>query len=210
MARGDSTLQSGIYLLPFVGFFVTTILASGNFLARTGLYMPCYLVGGLLTTIGGALLYTIDLDSPARLTYGYSIILAVGSGAYSHVAYSVAQAKSPKSLLPQAVSFIICGQMLGITLALSISNSIFLNLATNRIAVILPDEPRERVQATISGFNGALVESLPDDVRDRVLEAIAWAVSNTYIMVVTAGCVVTVLSLFMKRERLFQVESAGA
>lgn len=201
--HGASALQAGVYLLPFVAFFVATILVNGVVMARTGLYMPWYLAGGILTIVGGALLYTIELDfSPVR-TYGYSILLAIGGGAYNQVSYSVAQAKAPKSHLTQAVSFIICAQMIGITLALSISNAIFLNVSTERIRPLLPNVSRQAVQSTISGRNGQLIGTIPESDQGTLLAAIVSGIGDTYIMVIAAGCVVVTLSLFMKRERLF-------
>lgn len=202
-AHGASALQAGVFLLPFVAFFVTTILANGIIMGRTGLYMPWYLAGGIFTTTGGALLYTVKFDDAPAMTYGYSILLAVGGGAYNQISYSVAQAKSPKSKIPQAVSFVICAQMLGITLALSISNALFLNVATNLISPLLPSQTRATVQSTISGTNSALLDTLPDASRRQVLAAIVAAIDGTYIMVITAGVVVVMLSLLMKRERLF-------
>lgn len=202
-AHGASALQAGVYLLPFVAFFVATILANGVIMAKAGLYMPWYLVGGLLTIIGGALLYTIELDfAPAR-TYGYSVLLAIGGGAYNQVAFSVAQAKAPKPRLAQAVSFIICAQMVGITLTLSMSNTIFLNTATSHITPLLPNQSRKTVQSTISGTNGELIVSLPETTQRKLLAAIVAAIDKTYVMIIAAGCVVVILSLFQKRERLF-------
>ena len=202
-AHGTSALQAGIYLLPFVGFFVATILANGVIMARTGLYMPWYLVGGLLTVAGGALLYTVEVDSSPATTYGYSILLAIGAGAYNQVSLSVAQAKAAKSDLAQAVSFIICAQMIGITLALSISNAIFLSVATDKLIPLLPNQTRPIVQSTISGTNRNLIDSLALGTQHMLLAAIVAGMNDTYIMVMVAGGLVVIFSVFLKRERLF-------
>ena len=167
--------------------------------------MPWFLFGGFLTIAGGAVLYaTIDLDSGPARTYGPDIILAIGGGAYNQASYSIAQAKTPRTLLSQAVSFIICAQMVGITLALAISNALFLNRATNMVARVIPNAPTNDIQAAVSGVNGAFLAGLGETERRSVLEAIVEAVNETYLMVIAAGSVTVILSLFMKREKLFQ------
>ncbi len=208
-AHDTSALQAGVYLLPYVTFFVAAILSNGLLVSKTGLYMPWYLAGGILTIIGGALLYTIALDNMPARTYGFSMLLALGGGAYNQTSYSVAQAKVSKERVPDAVSFIMCAQMLGIVLTLSISNTSFLNQATDKISLLLPTSSRPAVQQAISGVNGALFGSLDAATRRSVLQAIVGAVDDTYIMVITAGCVVVILSLSMKRERLFSGEASS-
>lgn len=202
-AHDTSALQAGVYLLPYVVFFVAAILSNGLLVSKTGLYMPWYFAGGILTIIGGALLYTIALDDVPARTYGLSTLLALGGGAFNQTAYSVAQAKVSKQRVPHAVSFIMCAQMVGIVLTLSISNASFLNQATDKISLLLPTASRPTVQQAVSGVNGALFGSLDAATRRSVLEAIVAAIDDTYIMVIVAGCAVVILSLFMKRERLF-------
>lgn len=61
------------------------ILSNGLLVSKTGLYTPWYFAGGILTIIGGALLYTIALDDmPARI-YGFGILLALGGGAFTRL-----------------------------------------------------------------------------------------------------------------------------
>ena len=149
-AHNTSALHAGVYLLPvyllpYVAFFVTAILSNGLLVSKTGLYMPWYFVGGIMTTIGGALLYTIALDDVPARTYGFSILLALGGGAYNQTAYSIAQMKVAKERVPHAVSFIMCAQMMGIVLTLVISNASFLNQATDKISSLLPTASRPAV-----------------------------------------------------------------
>jgi hypothetical protein len=47
-------------------------------------------------------------------------------------------------------------------------------------------------------------------VKLEVLKAIVSAMSKTYILVITAGSMVVVLSVFMKRERLFMAAGGAA
>ena len=117
--------------------------------------------------------------------------------------FPIAQVKALPQQLSQAVAFIGVGQVGGITLALMISNSIFLNEATDKISAILPSLPKSVVQQAISGVRGSFFSTLSPDDRMQVLAAIVHSVDNVFIMIITAGALSLVLSVFMKREKLF-------
>ena len=95
----------------------------------------------------------------------------------------------------------------GVTIALAIANSVFLNKSQTSIQAILPNTPLSEIQAAIAGAGSAFVKSLSSAVQEEVLKAIVSAMSKTYILVITAGSLAAVLSVFLKRERLFM--SAG-
>ncbi|KAF7554592.1 hypothetical protein G7Z17_g2759 [Cylindrodendrum hubeiense] len=201
--RNDGALQAGIRLLPLIVVMVITILANGALMAKFGYYMPWYTVGGLFAVVGGALMYTVDQDTSESSIYGYTVLIGVGVGMFLQASFSVAQAVVEPENVPSAVGFITLAQFLGITMALAIANTVFLNDSEKIIARILPDMPRSDIQAAIEGAASGFVQSLSPDLRSQVLGAIASAISRTYILVVAAGSLVSVLSLFMKREKLF-------
>lgn len=57
--RTDKPLDAGVRLLPFVVVMVVFVFVNGNLMARLGHYMPWFLVGGLFTVAGAALMYTV-------------------------------------------------------------------------------------------------------------------------------------------------------
>ncbi|KAA6412150.1 MAG: hypothetical protein FRX48_04301 [Lasallia pustulata] len=116
---------------------------------------------------------------------------------------AVPHAKVDLKAIPLAVTFIGCGQITGITMALTISNSVFLNQATNRIAKVLPLVPRATVQQAITGVDGLCLKTLNAADRVDVLHAVVESISRVYPMVIAAGGVAVILSPFMKRECLF-------
>jgi hypothetical protein len=208
--RNDSALEAGVRLLPFILLVVFAVISNGAILSAYGYYMPWYLVGGLLVLTGGALMYVVDQGtSPARV-YGYSIILGFGDGLFLQTSFSVAQAIVDPQLIASAVGFITCAQVSGVTIALAIANSVFLNKSQTSISAILPDIPKAQIQAAIAGAGSDFVKSLSATVREEVLTAIVSAMSKTYILVITAGSLAAVLSLAMKRERLFMAVGAAA
>ncbi|KAH9993009.1 major facilitator superfamily-domain-containing protein [Xylariaceae sp. FL0662B] len=202
-AKAESAMRSGVQLLPFVLPLVFAVMLNGAVMAQVGYYMPWYMAGSALALAGSALLYTIDVDTADARIYGYSVLTTFGVGLFSQAGFAVAQMKAAPQLLSHAVAFIGIGQVGGITLALVISNSIFLNESTNKIASILPDMPKSVVQQAVSGFGGEFFHSLTLDQRQNVLKAIIESIDKAFIMVITACALSLILSVFMKRERLF-------
>jgi len=207
--RNDSALEAGVRLLPFIFLMIFAVISNGAILSAYGYYMPWYTLGGLLVVTGGALMYTVDPTTSVSRVYGYSVILGFGNGLFAQASFSVAQAVVEPHLVASAVGFITCAQVSGVTIALAIANSVFLNKSQTAIQAILPNVPESEIQSAIAGAGSKFVASLSDTLKLEVLDAIVSAMSKTYILVITAGALATVLSLAMKRERLF-IAAGGA
>ena len=208
--RSDTALEAGVRLLPLIFLMIFAVITNGAVLSAYGYYMPWYTFGGIFTLVGGALMYTVDTDSSVSRVYGYSVLVGIGTGMFAQASFSVAQAVVEPHMIPMAVGFITCAQVSGVTIALAIANSVFLNKSQTGIEKILPGVPVAEIQAAIAGAGSKFVDSLSDSVKLEVLKAIVSAMSKTYILVITAGSLVVVLSVFMKRERLFMAAGGAA
>jgi MFS family permease len=208
--RSDSAFESGVRLLPFIILMIFAVISNGAILSAYGYYMPWYTVGGLLVLTGGALMYTVDDMTSVSRVYGYTILIGFGDGLFAQASFSVAQAIVDPKMVASAVGFITCAQISGVTIALAITNSVFLNKSQTSIQAILPNVPTEEIQQAISGAGSQFFQDLSGPVKEQVLAAIVSAMSNAYILVITAGALVAVLSLVMKREKLFLTASAAA
>ncbi|KAH0537074.1 hypothetical protein FGG08_006115 [Glutinoglossum americanum] len=207
--KQDTALEAAVRLLPYICLLVFVVFFNGAILSKHGFYMPWYLVGGIFILIGGVLMFTVDETSSTSRIYGYSILIGIGSGCYIQASFSVAQAKVSTNEISSVVGFITCSQIMGITIALAIANSVFLNDAAKSIAVILPDAPYAEVKAAIAGVGSTFFSTLDPDVRQSVLHAIVQAIDKIYILVITAGAITVVLSAVMKRESIY-LEAAAA
>ncbi|KAG9232670.1 putative HC-toxin efflux carrier [Amylocarpus encephaloides] len=201
--HNDTPLEAGVRLLPFIMLLIFAVVSNGVIMSATGYYMPWYLAGGILVVIGGSVMLTVDTATSVAKIYGYCILIGFGDGLFVQASFSVAQAIVEPEKVALAVGFITCAQTSGITIALAIANSVFLNGAQKGITRVLPDVPQEQIEAAIAGAGSGLVNSLTEDLREKVLSAIVDAMSKTYILVIVAGALATVLSLGMKREKLF-------
>ncbi|KAJ5096378.1 Major facilitator superfamily domain general substrate transporter [Penicillium alfredii] len=201
--RSDGALMAGVRLLPFVIVMIVFVFVNGALMAKLGYYMPWYLVGGLLTVAGSALMYTVEQDTSESRVYGYTVIIGAGVGMFLQAAFSVAQAVVDVENVAPAIGFITLAQFVGITLALAIANAVLLNESEDRIMQILPNVPLGDIQAAILGARSGIVKNLSPDLKAQVLDAIVSAMDKTYILVLAGGALVAVSSLLMRREKLF-------
>lgn len=207
--RNASALSAGVHLLPYICLMVFSCIANGVIMAATGYYSPWFLFGGIFTLIGEALLYTLKVSTSTSSVYGYTVLAGIGCGAFVQASFSVAQAKVGTEQIPIAIGFITCAQVGGATISLAIANTVFLNQATKSIGALLPAVPLVDIQAAIAGAGSKLIKSLDKQKQADVLHAIVDSMSRVWILGMTAGALVIVLSLLMRREKLF-MKGAGA
>jgi hypothetical protein len=67
----------------------------------------------------------------------------------------------------------------------------------------------QNVRSAIAGSQSAVFESVSEEVRGRVIEAIVQAITKTYMLVVVAGAVALVSAMLIKMERLVLEMSTG-
>lgn len=114
----------------------------------------------------------------------------------------------PLAEIPKTVAFIGYGQITGITLALTIAGSVFLNRATDQMTKILPGKDRHSVQQYITGASGTFFNEVPSTAREEVLVAIVKSNSDIYWIVVAASGLSIILSLLMLRGKVQRQDQA--
>ena len=132
LARGNSAVEAGVQLLPFICFMVTMCVINGAVLSRFGYYMPWFLFSGCCLAVGAGLLFTIDESSTNAKLYGYSFIYALGVGASLQMPFSVAQAKAKPEEGSPAIGYCTYFQFASPAVSLSIANAVFLNDAVRK------------------------------------------------------------------------------
>lgn len=213
--RDDSAIMAAVRLLPFIVILVTFIMLNGALMPVFGYYMPWYLASGILMLIGGSLMYTVDERTGLARIYGYTVIMAAGSGLSAQIAYSVAPAKvGPRAPhhIPAAVGFINLAQIGSIVISLTIAGSVFQNLAFRYLSAALRPYgfPLSDIRNALAGSQSAVFATADPTLRAAAISAIVRAISNVYILVITAGAVTILTSLLMKREKLFlKIEAGG-
>ena len=93
--------------------------------------------------------------------------------------------------------------MFGLTLTLTVSNSVFLNTATTKIAAVLPDLPRGEVQVALAGEVAQLFRGLTPEERLSSLQAVMQSLSHICIIVIVVGMLSLLCPCFVKWENVF-------
>ncbi|KAL4949468.1 major facilitator superfamily domain-containing protein [Aspergillus filifer] len=204
LVQGDTALQSGVKCFPLVVFLVVTIVGNGMATARYPWFQPWFVLGSIFGLAGAVLLYVTDEATSDAKIYGYSILIGFGAGCFVTLCFATAQTQVEKSEIPHAVAFMGFAQQGGAALTLAISNSVFLNDAISQIGDVLPQVPRDSIQRILSGLGDDTLASLSQAERDRVSTTVADSVRKAYIVTMVCGAIAVILSLFIKRDRLWE------
>ncbi|KAI1812297.1 major facilitator superfamily domain-containing protein [Poronia punctata] len=207
--RDDNGIQAAVRLLPFIVFYVVVVLLNGYFMAR-GYYMLWFLICGIFTTVGGALLYTSTTTIANANIYGYSILVGIGMGAYQ-AAYSVAPAKVGQDEVADSIQFINIAQSGSVLVSLALSNTIFQNAAFENLLPILTPAGYsvEDITAAIAGARSTVLQTAAPEVKEAALEVLVQAIDYSYTLIIVSGAIMVISSLLMKREKLQMEFVAG-
>lgn len=198
--QSDQALRSGVRLLPYIIPLVVATMLNGAFMERLKYYLPWFLVGGILIIVSNAMLFQLSLTVSTTYIYAALVLGGLGTGLFVNAPFAIAQWIVPPEEIAEAVGFITCAQVAGVTISLAMANAIFLNLAENSITSLLPGVAKADVQAAITGLGGSFLRTLDTGTQKKILEAIVNAIRKVFILGVTAGALAVVLALGMSRK----------
>ncbi|ORY15325.1 major facilitator superfamily-domain-containing protein [Clohesyomyces aquaticus] len=211
-ARSESSIGSSLRLLPLVIVNIVTVFLNGALLPKMGYYMPWYFVSGVFNTVGGALFFaTLTPETSTANIYGFSVLLALGTGLSQQAAYTVASTKAGGHVA-EAIGFINNAQIGSVVVALTFTSLVFQNVGYNNVKDALrgTNFSDQDIRAALGGAKSRVFEdaSLDLEVRMNVEMGIVEAIRWSFLLVLIAGVVGLGTSLGMKREKLFGKEEA--
>ncbi|KAL4744602.1 hypothetical protein BDW72DRAFT_188141 [Aspergillus terricola var. indicus] len=198
----SDSLLAGVRLLPFIGCLAVFTMLSGHLMAPSGYSMPWYVVGSVVVIAANSMLYKLDLSTSNGFIYGGMVLNGIGTDMFLNAPFAVAQWLAPPQETSSAVGFIMCARGGGLAIALSIANSIFLNLAQNGIRHQFPNLDTTQIQSLTSGAGSHLLEILSKAQQQQVLAVIVHAISRVFILSIASGCFCLCLSVFMDRRKI--------
>lgn len=204
--KGETGTQAAVRLLPFIFFYITTIMVCGSFLPRTGYHWVWYLVSGLFLTAGGVAMYTIQSDTPPSHTYGFSVLLGLGL-TIAQAPYSLAPQMVRPERISEVIQFLNNAQVQSQMLGLLIASAIFQSEAFKGMKNVLAQEniSDTEIRSTITGSNSEVLGGLSPELARRALDVLVDTIRLEWIMVITAGAMLTVCSFFMTKQRFPRV-----
>ncbi|KAH8901224.1 MFS general substrate transporter [Thozetella sp. PMI_491] len=204
--QGDGALMAAVRLLPFVIIFVTINVLAGHLLSRVRMYMPFYVISGVLLTLGGSLLTAyLDPSTSTGVLYGLSVIIAAGTGLTTQLGYAIATLTVPVHAMGDAISLQNISQVGSYVFALVIAGQTFQSTAVANLNEVLAGLgfSQEDIVSAVAGAQSAVFKDLSGNLRDEAVAAITKAMQKSFILLPVAGGMLLVSSLLMKRERLF-------
>jgi len=203
--KGDNAIGAAVRLLPFIIISIVFVMINGALLPIVGRYAPWYWPAGILMIVGAALMYKVTPDTPTSNIYGFTVLIAAGSGVVFQMAYSVVAALPvAKRDVAEAIGFINVAQLGSIALALSIAGNVFQNmgLINLRNALASFNFTELELQSALAGSDSPLLTTLGPEVRDLAIAAIVKTLSTEYALIMAAGALMVVCGFFAKWEKL--------
>ncbi|KAK1771923.1 major facilitator superfamily domain-containing protein [Phialemonium atrogriseum] len=204
--HNDSALMAAVRLLPFVIIAVTVNLLAGHLLSKIQYYMPIYLISGAFIVLGGTLLTVfLDPSTPQGHIYGYTILIAVGTGLTVQISYAVGTLTAAAKDMGDVISMQNVSQIGSTVIALVIAGQIFQSEAVKNLQAALfgLGFSDAEIHGAVAGAQSELFEKLGGELREKAVLAICQAMQKSFILLIVSGAVLIVVGALMKRERLF-------
>jgi hypothetical protein len=200
--HGDSGIISAVRLLPFICFYVATILLCGSLMPKTGYYILWYLASGIFMLIGSTLMYTVRYDTAIANIYGYSILLGLGMTT-TQAAYAIGPTLVAPSRVAEAIQFMNISQGQSQLLGLAIASAIFQSQALGGLTDLLAGTgySQSEIQNAIAGARSNLLKELEPELREKALDVIVHSIGDIYVMAIAAGALYVIVSCFLPRGR---------
>jgi hypothetical protein len=202
--RNDSALKAAVRLLPFIIVFVFFVMLAGGSLPAVGRYAIYYVIGGALSVIGGACIFTINATTSVARIYGFEILIAAGTGLVFQNGYAVAAAKVPLKDRAYAIGFINVAQIGTIAIALAIAGSLFQNLGFHALKNAFEGLgfPDDYIRSALAGSISPVFRSANPQVIHAAVVTVAQTIQRVFGTVVAAGAIIFVSGLLMRFEKL--------
>ncbi|CAG7852158.1 Putative HC-toxin efflux carrier TOXA [Serendipita indica DSM 11827] len=186
-AKGRTAVQSGIDIFPLQIAAITGTAVSSGAIRATGRYKPWLIVGPWFAAIAGGLLFTVDVHTPNAKIIGYQIIFGFGTGSAFQNAVIAIQAEfdDRPELIPQASAVASFVQLVGGTLGIAIAGTIFANQLVSNLAGPVGDALGHELERAVRQ-SVTVIFSLPEQLRQPVVDAYVNAVATMFIVIVPA------------------------
>lgn len=132
------------------------LLASSALVTWIGYFQPLLVAGGILLTVGSALIFTLEIDSPPGKYIGFQILVGVGNGISSQIPLIASLAFAAPEDIALTTALVLCKKYLptaSLILILILGLSLSTHLRSNlrfASAVHLHEHPNQKATPVCS------------------------------------------------------------
>ncbi|MFP7834504.1 DHA2 family efflux MFS transporter permease subunit [Marisediminicola sp. LYQ134] len=207
MSSGTSAAASGLLMLPMMAGLIGTSIASGILITRTGKYKIYPIVGTLLTAAAMVAMTTLTAETPIWLICVFLFFFGAGLGLIMQVVVLVVQNSVDASQLGTATSTNNYFREVGAALGVAVFGTIFTNRLTSNLTGVFTEAGASSADAAAatSTLDPAVLNALPDAIREGVVAAYADALAPVFWYLLPFIAISFVLALFLKQIPLSDV-----
>jgi MFS transporter, DHA2 family, glioxin efflux transporter len=202
-----SAADSGVRNLAMIIAISLSTIASGGLITVYGHYVPMMIVGGVLTTIGSGLIFTLDIGSPSSKWIGYQVLAGLGIGIGIQVPIITAQATSDPSDLSSATAMILFAQTIGGAFFVSAGQAALSNILISHIQTY---DQTVNPQLLIATGATQLRSVFSSEQMVGILEAYMDGLHAAFSIAITVAGLATLISLASRWRNLKGGNVAGA
>ncbi|MCS5719697.1 MFS transporter [Herbiconiux sp. CPCC 205763] len=201
MVTGVNATNAGLLMIPLMAALLVTSIISGQLVSRTGRYKWLPITGTAIVAVALVLLSTMTPALPIWILCSYLAIMGLGLGMSMQILILIVQNAFPVSQVGTATASNNYFRQIGASLGSAIVGSLFVSRLTTLLAERMPAGGGASAGDSNS-FTPAMVNALPDAVRNVIVGAYNDALTPVFLYMVPLVLVAVVLLLFVKEKPL--------
>ncbi|OMJ17654.1 putative MFS-type transporter YusP [Smittium culicis] len=195
-----SATKAGLFLLPFLLGLVFASIASGQFIARSGVYRPLFWVGTAVLAAGAGLISTFSQNTSSAIHIVYMVIAGLGLGLCMQSMIISAQASSTKEILSMSTTMVAFFRVIGGSIGLAVISAINSSFLSSKIDLFVAKYPEYKEIAEIAINNAKIIyaKSTPEIAKQGILDAYIVALRASFISLIPAAIIGFIFTVFIK------------
>ena len=207
IVRGYSPTEAGLLLTPLMVGIIAASAVSGKVISRTGRYKKLPVTGTAVMFVAVLLFASLQVQTPMWQASVYMVLMGIGLGlSMQTLVISVQNALPPRDMgvATSSVTFFrSMGGTFGAAIALAVLfSTVTGNIQQRAVAAGLPQEVVDRFGSSSALDDTSVIATLPDQVRDAVLNGFADSMRTVFLTVAVLLVPAFLLSLAIEEVPL--------
>ena len=202
MATETSITASGLLMLPMMAGVMLTSIGSGLLIAKTGRYKVYPVVGMAIVTLGLVALTRLTGDIAMPVFGAMIFVLGAGLGLVMQTIVLAVQNSVDPHEIGTATSANNFFREIGAAVGIALFSTIFTTRLADKLQAVFAQAPAGSVEGGSSSLTPALVHSLPEPVREQIVDAYATSLAPSFWYLVPVIAVGFLLTLLLREVTL--------